>query len=171
MSVLAAGKGFARVAARRHYSGIMRTAAAPWLAVAALLAGCASLVPPQPPDVRLAGLAVERLGLFEQRYRLTLRLDNPNDRALEVEELRFDLRIAGRELARGVGAGAFRVPANGSGRAEVDVTSDLAAVLDVVGPWLRGDGGALDYRITGEVVLAGWARPLPFEETGRLAPP
>lgn len=135
------------------------------------LAACAGLLRPEPPEVRLAGLAIEEIGLFEQRYRVTLRLRNPNAFALRIEALRFDLSLNGRAFADGASARGFEVPAKGSERAEVVVVSDLAAVLDLIGPWLRGESGALGYRIAGEADLANRSRPVPFERSGTLAPP
>lgn len=141
------------------------------LAVLLGLTACAALVRPEPPEVRLAGLAIDEIGLFEQRYRVTLRLENPNAFALDVEALRFDLALNGRAFAGGVSASGFELPANGSERAEVVVTSDLAAVLDLIGPWLRGEGGELRYTLAGEADLAGRPAPVPFQRSGRLAPP
>jgi LEA14-like dessication related protein len=137
---------------------------------AALLAGCATFRP-EAPEVRLADLSIDRIGLFEQRYRLGLRMRNPNDRDLDIESLRFDLALAGRSFADGVSADGFRLPAGGEERVEVVVTSDLGSVLDLLSDWIDGDR-ALPYRLSGEARLADWGGiTVPFSRDGRLDMP
>ena len=138
-----------------------------FLGLALLLAGCATSRP-EPPEVRLADVWIDRLSLFEQRYRVGLRMRNPNDRALEFESLRFELSVAGHQLADGVSNDAFALPAGGERRVEVLVSSDLGALFDALGGWLTDDVTALPYRISGEARLAGHDRLVPFERAGRL---
>ena len=139
------------------------------LLAAALLAGCAAFRP-APPEVRLADVAIERLGLFEQTYRVGLRLRNPNDRVLAVESLRFDLAIAGRRFAEGVSTEGFELPAGGEERIALDVRSDLSRVLDVLQAFANGRRD-LPYRIEGETRIAGWGITVPFAHEDRLALP
>lgn len=135
--------------------------------LAFVLAGCAAFRP-EPPEVHLADVRLDRLGLFEQRYRVGLRMRNPNDRALEFESLRFELSVAGRHLADGVSSARFSLPAGGERRIEVLVSSDLGSLFDVLGDWLGDDITAVPYRISGEARLAGRDRHVPFERDGRL---
>lgn len=146
----------------------MRTARLLLLVLSAtLLAGCATFRP-EAPEVRLADLSIDSIGLFEQRYRLGLRMRNPNDRALDVESLRFDLALAGRSFADGVTTDGFSLPAGGEERVEVVVTSDLGSVLDLLSDWMDG-GRALPYRLSGEARLADWGGiTVPFSRDGRL---
>lgn len=158
-----------RAYGRALYGAMRRTAILSALALA--LAGCASLVRPDPPEVRLAGIAIERIGLLEQEYRLALRFSNPNDFALDIERLRFDLALNERDFASGASTEAFAIPALGSHVADVTVRSDLAAVMDLLGPWLSGRGDSLAYRLSGTAALGRWPGTVPFERTGRLASP
>ena len=137
---------------------------------ATLLAGCATFRP-EAPEVRLAELSIDSIGLFEQRYRLGLRMRNPNDRALDVESLRFDLTLAGRSFADGVTTEGFTLPAGGEERVEVVVRSDLGSVLDLLSDWVDGER-ALPYRLSGDARLAGWGGiTVPFSRDGRLELP
>lgn len=149
----------------------MHTARILFLALAVtLLAGCAAFRP-EAPEVRLADLSIDSIGLFEQRYRLGLRMYNPNDRALEVESLRFDLVLAGRSFADGVATEGFSLPAGGEERVEVVVRSDLGSVLDLLSDWIDGDR-ALPYRLSGTATLAGWGGiTVPFSRDGKLELP
>ena len=137
------------------------------LVVLALLAGCATFRP-EPPEVRLADIRIDRLSLFEQRYRVGLRMRNPNARPLEFESLRFELVVAGHRLADGVSNDAFSLPAGGERRVEVVVSSDLGALFDALGGWLTEDLTAVPYRISGEARLAGRDQAVPFERSGRV---
>ena len=54
-------------------------------ALIALLAGCATTgTIEEPPRVSLVSIAPEEFQLFEQRYRVTLRVLNPNDAQLTI---------------------------------------------------------------------------------------
>lgn len=139
------------------------------LIAAALLAACAAFRP-EPPEVRLADVAIERFGLFEQTYRVGLRLRNPNERDLAIDSLTFDLALAGRAFADGVSADGFEIPAGGEERVELEVRSDLSRVLDVLQAFAAGERD-LPYRLEGEARLGGWGITVPFEREGRLELP
>ena len=67
------------------------------------LAGCASLgVGGEPIEVQLVSLTPLPSTAFEHRLRVDLRLRNPNNRAYEIEGLRFVLDVNGQRLASGV---------------------------------------------------------------------
>ncbi|MFW5969729.1 MAG: LEA type 2 family protein [Halofilum sp. (in: g-proteobacteria)] len=132
-----------------------------------LLAGCATFRP-EAPEVRLVDLSIDSVGLFEQRYRLALRMRNPNDRDLDIESLRFDLALAGRPFADGVSTEGFSLPAGGEERVELVVRSDLGSVLDLLSDWADGNR-ALPYRLSGDARLADWGgTTVPFARDGRL---
>jgi Late embryogenesis abundant protein len=82
----------------------------------------------EPPEVSLAGLAFDQPGLFEQRLRLDVRLRHPNDFALNVERLLFDLVVNDQQLGKGWITASFDVPAFGDAVVPVLMvvpTSDL----------------------------------------------
>jgi LEA14-like dessication related protein len=139
------------------------------LALAVLLAACATAIR-QPPAVTLAGVDLESIGLFEQRYVVQLRVTNPNDTDIPVEGLSFDVELNGLHFATGVSNAAVTVPRLGEALLEVKATSNLASFLRQLHD-LREDGrGGLDYRIKGSLRVAGYGA-LPFERQGELAFP
>jgi len=140
------------------------------LCLAVVQTACSlSALRPDPPQVSLADLRLEKLGLFEQRYGLTLRLRNPNDYPLKVSGLDFTVALNGRQFADGVAPDGFSLPANGETTVDVTVTSDLGHVLDLIREWSAGDE-KLAYRLSGHARLADWGLSVPFERSGQLAP-
>jgi LEA14-like dessication related protein len=136
-----------------------------------VLTGCASVFRDvEPPEVSLAGLALDRPGLFEQRLRLDVRVRNPNDFQLDVERLLFDLEVNDRELGKGWTAAPFDVPAFGEAVVPVSMivpTSDLIARIIELGATRR-----LDYLLKGEAKLSNVTfGTVPFEQTGNFALP
>ena len=68
-----------------------------------LLAGCAGISGlSQKPEVSLAGLELAELKLFEQRFKMKLRIQNPNDVELKINGLTFDVDINGLPFAKGL---------------------------------------------------------------------
>jgi LEA14-like dessication related protein len=136
-----------------------------WLAACA---GAFSHV--EPPEVSLAGLAFDRPGLFEQRLRVDVRLRNPNDFALDVERVLFDLEVNDQGLGKAWTTDAFGVPAFGEAVVPVTIvvpTSDLIERIMDFSLTQR-----LDYRLKGEVKLNNMAfGTLPFEQSGNFALP
>jgi LEA14-like dessication related protein len=81
------------------------------IVLVALLAACANLAGlSQKPEVSLAGLKLTQLGLFEQRFSLQLRIQNPNDVDLPIDGLTFDVELNGQPFLKGVSDKAVRVP-------------------------------------------------------------
>lgn len=138
--------------------------------LAALLIGCATLTAKlASPQVSLADIQILQLGLFEQRYQIDLRIQNPNAIALPITGMSYDLDINRQKFARGVSNDVVNVPAYGEAVARVIVTSDLASVLQQL-PQLTSDKPSLHYRLNGTVQLSRAQISLPFSYEGDLTP-
>jgi LEA14-like dessication related protein len=149
-----------------YYRG-MKSAAVLLLTLA--LAGC-SVFAPKLQSPHLSIVNVEHLGsnFLEQRLRVHIRVENPNDRDLPVSALTYSIEVAGQEFAHGAANESFTVPANGETEFATDVSANMAgALIAILG---RGHGSAndsIDYRIVGEVRLAGgFVRKIPFDHQG-----
>ena len=139
-----------------------------WLMAIVLvwLAGCAG-VPThfEKPTVSLAGLSLKEAGLFEQRFTLLLRVQNPNRFALPLKGLDAELAVNGKPLASGVAAQAVTVPALGDPKVEIDVGSNLATLARQ----LRGSAGQLPrYRLTGRLFVPMRSEGIAFEMDGEV---
>jgi LEA14-like dessication related protein len=135
-----------------------------------VLAGCAALFPrPEPPRVTLADLRLVELKLLEQRYRLFLRVQNPNAFDLSIDGVDYELTLNEQEFGSGVSNRPVSVPAYGTEILEVDAYSTLAGLfrqlreLDPARPF------TLRYRLKGHVRLSSGGPQLPFDHSGELS--
>ncbi|MEO8315850.1 MAG: LEA type 2 family protein [Pseudomonadota bacterium] len=139
------------------------------IACLALLAGGCSLVPKfKQPQLDVVEVRMLRGDLLQQELRVGMRVQNPNDRDLNVRSIQYEVRVAGEAFAHGESDRDFTVPARGEARFDLGVTANAAAAL------LRLLGGgrleAIDYQITGKVTLAsGLVRSIPFDEKGQFS--
>jgi LEA14-like dessication related protein len=147
-----------------------------WLLLVALtltVAACASVSSLEAPEVRVTGLTMLEAepGSMEQRFLVSLRLTNPNNRAIVIDGLDFELDVNDRRLARGVTAERFELPRLGEADTSVVVTTSLFDVLrQVMTLGSKRDGG-LDYRLRGRLHLgSGLVRTIPFDHRGQVTP-
>lgn len=139
-----------------------------------VLAGCASVGPYRdPPRVSLVNVIPMEITLFEQRYRLTLRIQNPNDVALPVDGMDYTVEINDHKFADGLSNQHFRVPAYGEQVIDVVVTSTLLNVLQQVRDQEAVPHDTLSWKLSGGLSVPGHFGKLPFEYAGNLdlAPP
>jgi LEA14-like dessication related protein len=94
--------------------------------VLVLLTACATLTPNiREPQVNL--LAIKPLAAegFEQRFMLTLKITNPNDKSLQIKGMSYALRVEGFNLVSGVASGLPEVAAYGSETMELEASTNL----------------------------------------------
>lgn len=146
-----------------------------WLLVlsVSLLGGCAALgLGPSytKPEIALANVEMLKSNLWEQSFRLRLRVDNPNERALPIRGMHYVVYLNGTKLATGVSDSAFDVPAYGSEYFDLHVRSnlwrhlgDLAKMVDRQQP--------VDYLLEGHIRTGLFLSPkINLKEEGRLDP-
>jgi LEA14-like dessication related protein len=124
-----------------------------------------------PPSAALRGVQVTGVGLNGATLAVTLALANPNPYPLTAARASYRL-LSGdsTEVGRGTAAEPLRVAANDS----AVVTLPLEVNWNAFGRVGRGAvrGGAVEYRILGEVVAATpiGERAVPLDARGRFAP-
>ncbi|MCI0401584.1 MAG: LEA type 2 family protein [Gammaproteobacteria bacterium] len=135
---------------------------------ASLVFGGCALIPStlEPPRLTLTNIELQDATLFEQQYRLTLRVQNPNDYDLDIKGMRFDLEINGEEFASGVSNEAINVPGYGEAMTSVAVTSTLASILRQFQELSQSE--ALAYRFKGKIKIGTFGAPVPFDYQGAL---
>jgi LEA14-like dessication related protein len=133
---------------------------------AASLAGCASIGAGEPVEVQLASLTPLPSNAFEHRLRVDLRLRNPNNRAYEIEGLRFLLDVNGERLASGVSNEPATLPRLGETVVSVVTTTSLLDVVNQIVVLSKQPQPKFDYALRGKLFLAGLWGSIPFEHEG-----
>jgi LEA14-like dessication related protein len=119
------------------------------------------------PTLTIAGVQVEGGGLLEQRLKVRVHVENPNDRRLPIKGVAYTLEIEGQPLASGESAESFVVPALGETEFDMNVTTDMAGTLMRL--LVRGPDAlqSVSYHLTGKISLSeGWLQSIPFEQRG-----
>jgi LEA14-like dessication related protein len=135
-------------------------------AVGLLLAAC-STAEPVPPEVRVVDLRLLDSTVFEQRFEIDLRIGNPNDFALPLDGLTFELEVNGEDFARGFTNQRVTIPRLGEGTLSVVASTTLLELVEQMR--LLAERGELRYRLDGTAYLRGFARgTAPYESEGAL---
>ncbi len=134
-----------------------------------LSAGCATLgAYSQTPRVSLNDVRPLDMTLFEQRYLLTLRIQNPNEADLPIRGMSYTVYINDTKFADGVSPQAVTVSAFGERVVEVEAVSNLLRVIEQFRHRDGGSRGKLNWRITGGLSLENRLGGPPLEYEGEL---
>ena len=122
---------------------------------------------PEPPEVYVTGISPTGGGLLEQKIRVGLRIENPNNFELQMTGIEFDLDLNGRPFARGMGSHEVTLPRLESTELSVRATTTVIELLrQITGLQNLEDVG---YAIRGRLYLDDAAvESLPFERSTRL---
>lgn len=94
--------------------------------LAVLLSSCATLTPDfEKPELQLTNLSMLPAQGFEQRFRLTFRVTNPNNISFPVDGMNFKLNLRGVQVATGVSDKQFVLAPLSDNSFDVDVTANL----------------------------------------------
>lgn len=134
------------------------------------MAGCATLQQAiEQPTVRLANVAFLGGDLSQQVYGVTIEIDNPNGISLPVRGLSYNLRLAGKEFARGLTPDAFSIPARGREQVSFEVRTNLLESFNHLSSLLSGGVRTLDYEMSGDVQIdLPLIDPIPFSRSGEI---
>jgi LEA14-like dessication related protein len=135
------------------------------LGLVLVFAGCAQY---RPLDVFVIGLTPMEGGALEQRVRVDLRIQNPNDQPLDARGLRLQLDVNGQRLARGVSAAPFAVPRLGETTTSIVASTSL---FDLARQLVALPGRqTMNYVLKGTIFLEGMGRSIEFHQAGELGP-
>jgi len=141
--------------------------AAAWIALAS---GCASMPGRDPIQVNVVGVEPLPSQGAELRMAVKLRLQNPNDTALDYDGISLNLDVAGKPFASGVSPVRGAVPRYGETVLSVPVSvSALAMIRQALG-LASGESASVDYRLSGKVG-GSTLGPVRFESRGQLELP
>jgi len=148
----------------RHFAVVL------WVALFGLQPGCApTLSQLEKPKLNLVGFKVIEAQLLEQRYALTFRLINPNDVALPITGIYYEVELEGKAFATGVNASPVEIPAYGETRVTVEMSTTLLQSMRHLAALAEAKPENLDFRLKGhlnvDLPLLG---KIPFSEAGQI---
>lgn len=149
---------------------MLRRAACLLLAVG-LLAGCAGLgTKLESPKVSILGVQTLTTDMFAQKFKVRLKVENPNDLELKVTGLEYQILLMGDSFAEGNSTDRFLLPAKGEAEFDMNVTTNFVSSLGRL--ISRVGGGKLenvDYEIVGTVYVdKGMLKKIPFQDHGQV---
>ncbi len=137
-----------------------------------LLSGCAGLGGTRDTvRVTVSDIKVLESTVFEQLYRVRLRIQNRSDTPLALRGGSFDLAINGRDFGSGVTDMAVEVPAYADAQIDVRMVSTVFGMLRLFQGMAGGERNALTYEIAGRFAVDGRLGAVSFLEAGELALP
>ncbi|MBN1614503.1 MAG: LEA type 2 family protein [Deltaproteobacteria bacterium] len=124
------------------------------------------------PQISLADIGIEKIGLLEQVLQVDLRIVNTNEVPLQIKGIDCSLIVNDRKLASGVSDRKTKIPALGTATVAVSLYTSLPDV--VKGFFSLKEKEAINYKVTGRLHTEGqFLMPalIPFSAEGTLASP
>jgi LEA14-like dessication related protein len=135
------------------------------------LSACAA-VHFQAPDITPTAVELVDAQLTEQRFKVSLHVQNPNDRALPIKWAHCSLEVEGVEVGQGKIDEPFNIPARGEKDVDMVVTTNFATSVPDMLMRIFRRGQLPSYRLSGtvnpDITLLP---PIPFSKSGQLELP
>ncbi len=142
-----------------------------WTVLTLWMAGCASLPDATtPPNLSLVSIEPVEVTPFEQKYHLTVRLQNPNDHALEISGMSYVLEVNGQPLLNGVSDASVTVPRFGESLIELSGVSTLFGFVRQIQALQERNTQGVQYKLSGKLAVVNRFGSLPFSYEGTLLP-
>lgn len=141
-----------------------------WL-IAITMSGCALFRPDiEPPKVVLDSLEMLPVNGLNQRFKIGLRMTNPNDRPLNIRGINYTLALNGYRLIDGVSNDIPEVAPYSEVAFDVQASTNMFEALRFINNFMGGKAsGDLNYRLHADISVAGLPRRLSVEETGMVS--
>ncbi|SDT91658.1 LEA14-like dessication related protein [Pseudomonas pohangensis] len=137
------------------------------LCLVLLLAGCSSLSSRDPLNIDVAGIEPLPGQGMEMRFNLTLRVQNPNDSAIDYDGIALEMEINDQPLATGVSDQKGQVPRFGESLIKVPLTISAYSILrQAMGASTLQPGQEIGYELRGK--LGGGLFAERFTASGKL---
>lgn len=117
------------------------------------LAGCSALLPDyrhlKEPRVALSELALTDPNPLAPRFRVRLRVENPNDIDVNLDGADATLELNGRPVATGMTRSPLRLASGSASEVELDVTAQTLSLLELASALLGSN--EIRYRVAGHL--------------------
>ena len=142
------------------------------LSVSAILLSACAVMHLQAPDITPTSVELIDAQITEQRFKVGLHVQNPNDRALPIKSVSCALQVEGVEVGHGESNVPFNVPAHGESDVDMVVVTNLGMSVPNLAMRLFRGGQPPSYRLSGTVNPDITLLPaIPFSKSGQLALP
>jgi LEA14-like dessication related protein len=134
------------------------------------LAGCASVVPAiDPPKVSVQSVESIPVEGGAPRFRIRLRVVNPNTQALDIAGISYGIEIMDREVVTGVTNDVPVIEGYSEGVVTLDAGLQLFELMKLLTSLGRSQGEPLEYRFVAKIDFKGLVPTQYIEEKGELA--
>ncbi|MGB5201929.1 MAG: LEA type 2 family protein [Sedimenticolaceae bacterium] len=122
-----------------------------------------------PVRVTVSDIRVIEATLLEQLYQVTLRVQNREERALEIRGGSFDLAINGVDFGSGVTDQGVTVSAYSDAKLDVRMVSTAFGMLRLIRGLQARTGEPLRYEISGRLSVGGHLGGVSFSDAGEFS--
>lgn len=127
------------------------------------LAGCTGLPTVETVSVKLIDFQPVSTGLFNQTYKLKLRLQNSLPTPVFFKSISFSLDINGKQFAQGVSDKGWQIAGAGDTDLELNVESSVLRIIEQLGEMFnKANKLSFDYRLVGKLHVTD-SITIPFE--------
>ncbi len=140
-------------------------------ACAVLLAACSTMGSKlEAPSIEVLDVQMLSTDMFAQRFKVRVKVVNPNDLELPVTGLEYTILMMGDSFAEGMSTESFVLPALGEAEFDMLVTTNFVSSFGRL--LSRVQGGRLeniDYEIAGKIMVdKGMIRKIPINHRGTV---
>jgi len=140
--------------------------------LAALLSSCALLDPAyEKPAVHLVKIEPLSSRGLEQRFRVDLKIINPNRSGLNVSGMSYTLKLNGEKVVNGVAGQISEIPPYSETVVQVEASTNILAGLRLISSLLNKPGRELNYELATKLRSGWWPVPINIVESGAIALP
>lgn len=134
-----------------------------------LMSACANLrTDYESPRLQLAGIELLPSNNLEARFKLSLRLENPNREELNLAGVSYVLNLQGFDVIHGVGNNIPSIPAYDSREFDVFAQASLIQSIRLIRELSHNKQSALDYKMKLKLDTGGLWPALRIEDSGRI---
>ena len=134
-----------------------------------LIAGCASVMPDMdPPKVTVESIENIPSETGAPRFRISLRVINPNTQALDIAGISYGVEIMGQEVVAGVTNDVPLIEGYSEGVVTLDAGLQLFEVVKLLTTLGKSQGEPLEYRFVAKIDFKGLVPTQHVEEKGEL---
>ena len=140
------------------------------LALFLLATGCASILPDiDPPKVSVESVESIPVEGGAPRFRIRLRIINPNTQALDIAGISYGVQIMGQEVVSGVTNEVPVLEGYSEGTVTLEAGLQLFQLVKLLTTLGKSQGEPLEYRFVAKIDFNGLVPTQYVEEKGELA--